>query len=307
MVRLFVAVTDQAWFDQLSASAPHEEVNFWQPNGRVCFQALQPGELFLFKLHAPNNVIAGGGVFSHASLTPLSLAWPAMEFNNGAPSRSEMRRRIARYRRDPTVLDERIDPTIGCRTLTQPFFWPREAWLPVPDSWSNNIVSGKTFSTDDADGRYLWQAVMDRAAAVGTAAAGTGPRHGKPTLITPRLGQGSFRLSVTDHYDRRCAVSGEKTLPILDAAHIRAYEAGGEHALSNGLLLRTDIHRLFDLGYVTVSPDGRFEVSHRLKADFDNGKHYYDLHGTRLRSPRSPAAAPDPGALSWHREHRFLG
>ena len=62
MVQLFVAVTDQSWFDQLSASGPLDEVNFWQPSGGREFKALQPGELLLFKLHAPNNFIAGGGV-----------------------------------------------------------------------------------------------------------------------------------------------------------------------------------------------------------------------------------------------------
>ena len=76
----------------------------------------------------------------------------------------------------------------------------------------------------------------------------------------------------------------------------------GQH----GLLLRTDIHRLFDLGYVTVSPDRNFEVSHRLKADFDNGRHYYDLHGTPLRMPRDKEALPSAAALDWHRENCYL-
>jgi putative restriction endonuclease len=67
-------------------------------------------------------------------------------------------------------------------------------------------------------------------------------------------------------------VTGEKTLPILDAAHIRPFGEGGEHEITNGLLLRTDIHRLFDLGYVTVSNDRRFEVGRRLKEDFENGR-----------------------------------
>ncbi|MGX9053785.1 HNH endonuclease [Mesorhizobium sp. 14Argb] len=75
------------------------------------------------------------------------------------------------------------------------------------------------------------------------------------------------------------------SLPILDAAHIRSYADGGEHEGPNGLLLRTDIHKLFDLGYVTVDKDLRFVVSGRLKADFDNGRHYYDLHGTTLLLP----------------------
>ena len=133
------------------------------------------------------------------------------------------------------------------------------------------------------------------------------PRFGAPQIVRPRLGQGAFRLAVTDAYERRCAVSGEKTLPILDAAHIHSYGEGGEHDPANGLLLRTDIHRLFDLGYVTVSSDHRFEVSSRLKADFDNGRHYYDLHGERLRSPRAGYAPPAEAALSWHRENRYLG
>ena len=44
--------------------------------------------------------------------------------------------------------------------------------------------------------------------------------YGDPVLVRPRLGQGTFRVLVTDNYRRRCAVTGEKALPVLDAAHI---------------------------------------------------------------------------------------
>ena len=150
----------------------------------------------------------------------------------------------------------------------------------------------------------LWRAVAERMAAPLTE---TTPRYGTPQLIAPRLGQGAFRLAVTDNYERSCAVTGERTLPILDAAHIRSYAAGGEHVPSNGLLLRTDIHRLFDTGYVTVDEDGRFVVGRRLREDFDNGKSYYALHGSTVRRPRSPDARPSPATLEWHRENCFLG
>jgi transcriptional regulator with XRE-family HTH domain len=99
----------------------------------------------------------------------------------------------------------------------------------------------------------------------------------------------------------------KRTLPTLDAAHIKSYAAGGEHVSSNGLLLRTDIHRLFDLGYVTEDQDRRFVVSRRLKEDFDNGRDYYALEGAPIRSPLNKSALPSPAASTWHRENRFRG
>ena len=131
-------------------------------------------------------------------------------------------------------------------------------------------------------------------------------RFGAPRLVRPRLGQGAFRTLVTNLYDRRCAVTGERTLPALDAAHIRPFAAGGAHAASNGLLLRRDIHSLFDAGYVTVTPKGRLEVSGRIREDYSNGRQYYALHGQSLHAPVDPAALPDPAALRWHNEETFL-
>src|SRR6202012_4921520 len=98
--------------------------------------------------------------------------------------------------------------------------------------------------------------------------------YGDPILLRPRLGQGAFRVLVTDYYARRCAVSGERTLPALDAAHIRPFASGGLHRVSNGVLLRRDIHSLFDLGYVTISPDFKFEVSRKIREEYENGRHY---------------------------------
>jgi len=68
-------------------------------------------------------------------------------------------------------------------------------------------------------------------------------RYGTPKTVQLRLGQGTFRIAVTSAYGA-CAVSGEHSLPALEAAHVRPYADGGGHALPNGLLLRADIHRL---------------------------------------------------------------
>jgi putative restriction endonuclease len=285
-----------------------EEVNFWAPSA-ANFRALQPGELFLFKLHAPRNAIVGGGVFAYANTLPCSLAWAAFGESNGARTLQEMRARIARYRR--AAPNDRSDFAIGCRILTQPFFFEESNWIPLPPSWSPNIVSFKTYNTDDPEGLSLWQAVNDRLAGQRFAGMSEKPseglRFGTPQLIRPRLGQGAFRVLVTDLYGRRCAVTQERTLPALEAAHIRPYGEGGEHEARNGLLLRRDIHSLFDAGYVTVTPSLHFEVSRRIREEFENGRHYYALHGHQINPPKKLDQCPDPTALAWHNEYCFKG
>ncbi len=304
-LNLVIAVTDGDWFDMLRKLPDLTEVNFWAPSA-ANFRALQPGELFLFKLHAPRNVIVGGGIFAYANALPCSLAWEAFREANGARSAHDMRTRIARYRKtDPA---DRSDFVIGCRILTQPFFFEESDWLPVPASWSSNIVSLKTYNTGDTEGLSLWEAVterMNRPQFPGVSEPRA--RFGDPYLIRPRLGQGAFRVVVTDTYNRRCAITHERTLPALEAAHIRPYGDGGEHEARNGLLLRRDIHSLFDAGYVTVTPDLRFEVSKRIKEEFDNGRHYYELHGQPIFTPTDAMHRPDPSALLWHNEHAFRG
>ena len=132
-------------------------------------------------------------------------------------------------------------------------------------------------------------------------------RWGEPQLVTPRLGQGIFRVGVLDAYGRACAITEEHSLPVLEAAHIQSYAKNGPHDVSNGILMRADLHRLFDKGYITVAPDFRLEVSGRLKADFSNGKTYYPLSGNRIRLPKDRSETPDAAYLEWHRENVYRG
>lgn len=304
-INLVIAVTDSDWFETLRRQPDLNEVNFWSPSD-VNFQALQPGELFLFKLHAPRNVIVGGGIFAYANVLPCSLAWEAFQEANGARSEEEMRAQIARYR--TVAPEDKSEFKIGCRILTQPFFFEESDWIPVPRSWSPNIVSFKTYSTANSDGLSVWEAVRSRLnQSRFSDMVENQMRFGKPVLIEPRLGQGAFRVLVTDVYQRRCAVTQERTLPALEAAHIRPYRKGGNHEARNGLLLRRDIHSLFDAGYITITPRLHLEVSHRIKEEFENGRDYYALHGNLINIPKVVAQQPDPAALSWHNEHCYRG
>ena len=129
---------------------------------------------------------------------------------------------------------------------------------------------------------------------------------GKPQIVLPRLGQGSFRIVVTDAYERRCAFTGERTLPVLEAAHIRPYAVFPRHEVSNGILLRSDLHKLFDEGYVTVDPvDRKILVSPRIREEFENGKEYYRLHGLPIREPAVAAYRPQVENLEFHAYTKF--
>jgi len=88
-MRLFVGITDGDWYELLAGQPQLEEVNFWQPGGNRLFKSLAPGELFLFKLHSPDDFVVGGGVFAHSSLLPVSLAWETFRMGNGARTRGK--------------------------------------------------------------------------------------------------------------------------------------------------------------------------------------------------------------------------
>src|SRR5258705_6221366 len=130
---------------------------------------------------------------------------------------------------------------------------------------------------------------------------------GRVAVERPRVrrsgysGQGTFRVIVTDVYDRRCAITGERTLPVLEAAHIKAYSSGGPHEAENGLLLRSDLHTLFDQGYLTVDADQlKVVVSSRIREEFENGRDYYHLHGRSLRLPHETNSLPSREYLTYH-------
>lgn len=72
-------------------------------------------------------------------------------------------------------------------------------------------------------------------------------------------------------------------------------------------LLRSDIHTLFDRGYVTVTPESRFLVSKRIREEFENGRLYYDLDGREVQLPVRPELRPSGEYLDWHASNVFRG
>ncbi len=305
-MQFWTGVTDNQWFANLASQSGVTEVNFWHPSGRAPFKTLPEGTPFLFKLKSPHHHIAGGGFFIKFVSLPLELAWDAFGTKNGANTYEEFERLIrgAQGRNADRAKD------IGCSILGEPFFLPRDGWVPLNEDFAGNIVSGKKFeSLDGAAGLRIWNSVehaMHLSSPRVTAIAERPVLRGAPTLYTPRRGQGTFRALVTSAYDRRCSITGETTLPVLEAAHIKPVAHDGLHNTYNGLLLRSDFHKLFDIGLVTVTPELRVLVSSRIKDLWFNGKAYSRLHGEKLAAiPSSHEDRPREDLLRWHNENRF--
>lgn len=311
-MKIYIGVTDNQWFHQLSQIRP-DEVNFWQPGGKQAFKAIDANGLFLFKLHSPLDYIVGGGFFVRHSFLPVSLAWDAFGVKNGTSDYMGFANTIHRYRK--TDRQTEPDPVIGCIILAAPFFFEQRDWIPVPQDWKPNIVQGKSYDTSEVYGKRLYENVLDCLQQMDNRfliteqvrESADNQRFGSDYTVHPRLGQGAFRVLVTEAYQRRCAITGEKTLPVLDAAHIQPYSEDGPHNISNGLLLRKDLHALFDKGYLTVNEELHIEVSKRIKEDYGNGREYYAMHGKELAVfPAQDEDRPSKLYLRWHNEHVFL-
>ncbi len=312
MMQGYIANTHHDWFDFLSRKAIWEEVNFWSPSDYYRFRGA-PGSPFFFRLKSPRNVIGGFGIVSRFDRLPEWLAWECFGRGNGAPALESLQARLAELRRTNRIRQtEAALSRIGCILLCPAVFFPENLWVPQPDDWGRQNLRYKTYDLTRGEGLRIWQECQERYRVLSASEVAafdreeeTGRRYGTPILLRPRLGQGTFRLAVTEAYGGACAATGEHSLPALEAAHIRPYSKGGAHDVKNGLLLRSDLHRLFDRGYITVTPEHRLEVSKRLRLEYDNGRTYYPLHGTTVQVPRSPGASPAKELLEWHNNHVF--
>jgi len=309
-VRAYVGVTDSEWYRFLAARPLLNEVNFWRPAGEREFRVLTPGEPFFFKTHHPHNRVVGGGFYSGFAQLRISEAWEFFGEANGAATLAEMRTRVGRYRRVPIAPGE--DPQIGCVFVRDTVFFQPDAAADPPPDFAPNIVQGKSYDLAGRAAESYFEELLHRLLGVAVELDLsepwhlTGPVYGDPRLAPQRLGQRSFQAVVLRAYGRRCAVTGERIRPVLQAAHIRPLPAGGEHRLDNGLLLRSDVHTLYDRGYLGVDPKHRLLVSPRLRDEFGNGEELYARAGTPIAVPERRPDRPNSEFLEWHLDEVFL-
>lgn len=111
-----------------------------------------------------------------------------------------------------------------------------------------------------------------------------------------RMGQRDFRQDLLHAYGGTCAITGTQISHVLQAAHITPVAAGGRHSVSNGLLLRADVHTLFDLGLITLDDERTIRVHSSL-----HDSEYRELDGQRLGLPTRREHYPSLSAIRAHR------
>lgn len=315
-MQALVANTDRRWFDFLSSIAVDrrlDEVNFWRPQSQLAVRAVAPGAPFFFRLKRPVNAVAGYGFFAAWHLLSMREAWRVFEEKNGTASFLEFLGRIASFRGESVEELMRSSRPIGCVVLSHVHFLAPDRWIPWGDAegWSRNIVVEKTVDLRVAPGDRLRAVIerpyehVDQFADLFTL-VDCDARTWSTVPVVQREGQGTFRVRLLGAYRNRCAITGERTVPVLDAAHIQRYLGPASNHVQNGLVLRSDLHELFDDGYLTVTPEHVVEVSKRIREEYENGREYYRLHGKRLEVvPDRVAERPSSAALAWHAEHVF--
>jgi putative restriction endonuclease len=183
-------------------------------------------------------------------------------------------------------------------------------------------VQGRSYDFGSPEGSYLEQVLETPLTRHLSAAGGdkddqdnsgspgsvSGEVFGQPRLAPARVGQADFKALVQEAYNRRCAVTGNKIVPVLHAAHIRPVTDHGENRIDNGLLLRSDVHTLFDRGHLGIYPQKKtLLVSPHLRTEWGNSEEFYDraMSSEKIGMPRRRVDQPNADFLTWHADTIF--
>jgi len=309
-LKLFLSITDTELVN-FYRRQQLDEINYWRQDKRT-FSSLGYHEPFCFVSHMvkgqPRKIMGVGFFVEFRRMSPQAT-WLRFGRKNGFATELEFRQRVL-ARKGAAGKKPGLDPELGCILLTNPIFFPKQDWIEVPPSMSPRVVAGKTYSTEDEEGAELWTQLeklieRDLPPVQVEELVAEKQTYQSSYRRNVRLGQESFRSTLLSAYHGTCAVSGCQILPLLEASHIQPWSRRGPQSIRNGLLLRVDLHRLFDAGYWTIAPDHQILVSPSLVQDFPTDPFYHSLSHSTLQFPADPNLRPAPHFLDWHRKHIF--
>lgn len=277
----YVGITDTNWFSLLrqdyNDGLLDKQVNFWTP-GTKEFKAIEPGDLFLFKLHnkkstGENGEIVGGGYFSYYDRMTIPDAWDKFGRGNGRDSLDSMMKSL-KGMQEKNNMQSSIE--IGCIILENVFFLDK--WIDEPSDWGKSIVSGKKYSTDTGIGLELFTLVNEGISGNSKSddeiideietEANALPLKGEERMafVKTRVNQSVFRERLLKKYHICCLCKVENQA-LLTASHIKPWVASSADEkldAENGFLLCPNHNALFDGGFISFDDDGKIMISSRL-------------------------------------------
>lgn len=293
-----IAPTDIDWFNFLKSNVVHEEINFWTPTPWNV-KRLKRGDKFYFMLKSPIRKIGGYGHFKYYDNLTATEAWNRFGNGNGVTSLTELVSRCSKYVQKNSILDCLNDnPIIGCIVLENAIFFDEEKYFSPEQykiSFPPQVVKMKYFEDD-----FLNQIEYGDIKYTDFNLVNEQKVSYKVSKNKDRKGQSLFRLSVLEAYQFECAITGERCRDILEGAHIQHYINDCSNHIQNGIVLRVDLHRLFDAGLITIDSDYRVLVSPLLKSDY-----YLSYHEKEIRLPNNKILYPSQKALEYHRTFVF--
>jgi putative restriction endonuclease len=286
-----IAPTDIDWFQFLKQRLNFSAINFWTDrpwNPR----RINEGDKFYFLLKAPIRKIGGYANFVYYENLTIEEAWQKFGRGNGVNSLYELGVKAT------GELEPDFTTEIGCLVLENPVFLEIEDYFHPTEynlSFSNQISKLKYYSQLN---QINFASDYKQ---VGFSFASFNSKENYEFKESSRVkGQSKFRQSLTKFYNQQGAISGETCLTILDAVHINPHINENKNHIKNGVLLRSDLHKLFDEGLLTITPDYKVVIADELATS-----DYYKYNHQQINLPEATTLYPSQQLLKFHNQYIF--
>ena len=296
-----IANVDFDWFNILSEDTP-QEVNFWTPTPWN-IKSLNKGDIFYFFLKMPYRKIGGYGYFSHYENLSTKEAWNIFGRRNGVNNLEELISRRDKYASTYSKYFVPSDnPTIGCIILINPSFFDEENYFDPKHhgiTYPLSVGKLKYYPLEHISEKELIKHNSPKqffSIIENENKSYSFSRHNK------RKGQHQFRKMVLEAYRYKCAITSEDCLEVLETAHIQPYINENSNHIQNGIALRTDIHKLFDTGLLTI--DTSYNV---IISPFLSSTQYNIYNKMQINFPSEKHLRPSKSSLEYHNKVVFRG
>ncbi len=290
-----ISPTDNYWFQFLKESGFNSYVNFWTPTPWN-IKKLKPRSRWYFLLKSPIRQIGGFGEFVEYKNLSANQAWKEYGKRNGSLGKNQFIESIKTYidKNSEKFGGKPIDVNtyeIGCVILKNCQFYDEGNYL-RPENYqiefATQVVKYKYFNQYDPFTNLSTD--FDNFNLVNE------PREEYKKEINQRKGQSKFKGAILKAYNNKCCISGETCQELLEAAHIQEYLNELSNHIQNGILLRVDLHRLFDNGLLFIDSNYTIHISPILQSAV-----YKQFDGMKISLPDNSNDYPSKESLEHKR------